>query len=150
MPTTSTFDNNAAAAAAATPAVAASAAVARLRGLLKLDAATCALMGVLLLAAGGWLASWTGLDAVVLTVAGGLLLPVAAFMAWTAGRSMMPAWALAVIVLGNLGWVAASLLLPVAGLLHPNGLGWAFLLGQAAVVLVLVGLEVRAANLSRR
>ena len=147
MNTTSTFDK----AAHRVPGPgAALVADSRLRGLLKLDAATCALMGVLLLVAAGWLAGWTGLDSFVLTVAGGLLLPVAAFMAWTAGRAAVPGWALAAIVLGNLGWVAASLLLPAAGLLRPNGLGWAFLLGQAAVVLVLAALEARAARFSRR
>jgi hypothetical protein len=45
------------------------------------------------------------------------------------------------LVAGNVLWVAASVLLPAAGLVAPNGLGWALLLGQAGVVAALAWLE---------
>ena len=49
-------------------------------------------------------------------------------------------------MLGNAGWVLASIALPVADLVHPNALGWAFVIGQAAVVALLAKLERDAAD----
>ncbi len=46
----------------------------------------------------------------------------------------------AVIAL-NAGWVAASLLLLLAGWVEPNGLGYAFILGQAGAVAVLAEMQ---------
>ncbi|MCH4541998.1 hypothetical protein [Ochrobactrum sp. POC9] len=50
------------------------------------------------------------------------------------------------IILGNGAWVAASLFLPVAGMIIPNLFGWTFLVGQAAAVTALTGLEIRASR----
>ena len=73
-------------------------------------------------------------------------MPVAAFMAACARAARVPAWAAALIVAGNLIWVAASLLLPLTGLIGPNAAGWVFLVGQAAAVAVLAKLELDAAR----
>ncbi|MGB5840045.1 MAG: hypothetical protein WBG98_06755, partial [Brucella anthropi] len=56
-------------------------------------------------------------------------------------------WAVNLVILGNGAWVAASLFLPVAGMIFPNLFGWVFLVGQAAAVTVLTWLEVRAARI---
>lgn len=120
----------------------ASAATLTLATLLRLDALTGLGMGILLLVAAGPVADITALPEVLLRWAGAALLPVAAFM-WLAASGRLPGrWPVSVIVLGNFGWVAASL--GVALVFAPNALGIAFLAVQAAVVLAFAVLEARA------
>ncbi len=107
--------------------------------ILRLDAITCLLMGALLLAAAGPVAALTALPQVLLFWAGVALFPVAAFMWLTASGRLPGRWPVMVVVLGNLGWVTASL--AVALMLSPNALGVVFLLGQAAAVLGFAVLE---------
>lgn len=115
-----------------------------LRGLLALDAVTCLVMGGLLLVAGGVLAPPLGLPHDLLFYAGLALLPVAAFMLAVAVPSAPPAAGVFVVVAGNWLWVAASLALPLFGLVSPTALGYAFLVIQAAAVAVLALAELRA------
>ena len=115
-----------------------------LRVLLAVDALTCLLTGTLLVLAASPLADFTAMPAALLNGAGLALLPIAAFMAFYATRGRVPGWALSVIVIGNVLWVLASVLLPLTGIIRPNGFGWVFLLGQAAVVAVLAVLESHA------
>jgi hypothetical protein len=115
-----------------------------LNGLLAIDAITCAAMGALLMVAAGPVAALTALPAPFLFWAGAVLLPIAAFMALSARLRPIPAAAAALVVLGNIGWVIASLLLPALGFVTPNALGWIFLAAQAAVVAVLATLEAQA------
>jgi hypothetical protein len=110
-----------------------------LRRVLALDAATCVGMGLLLLAATAPLATLLALPSALLFWAGLLLFPSAALMAAAAARPL-PALVWTVII-GNAAWVLASL--GVLGVLAPNAFGIAFVLGQAAVVLVLMVLERR-------
>lgn len=112
--------------------------------LLGADALTCAAMGALLLAAAGPVGSLTLLPQDLLRAAGGLLMPIAAFMAVFARARRVPRWASAVVVAGNAGWVVASVAL--LAVLAPNGLGVAFLLAQAGAVALLAWLEFRAAG----
>ncbi|MFZ6761391.1 MULTISPECIES: hypothetical protein [Acetobacterales] len=115
-----------------------------LRALLGLDALSCAGMGAVLLAAPSALGGWMALPPALLSGAGLALLPVAAFMAWLARGPGVPRWGLRLVVAGNLLWVAASLLLPLLGLVSPNAAGWAFLLGQAGFVGIMAWLEATA------
>lgn len=117
-----------------------------LQSILKLDAATCAAMGGLLILGSGPVAQLTKISAPLLFWAGLLLIPVAGFMAVCTLADRVPVSATIVVVAGNALWVLASLALPLAGLIVPNGLGWAFLLIQAAAVALLAGLEWRAAQ----
>lgn len=111
--------------------------------LLGLDALTCGGFGLLLLAASGPIGALTGLPGGLLFWVGLALLPVAGFMAWAARQASPPAWATALVVWGNLGWVVAS----VAVLfVYGNPLGVAFVLAQAAAVAVLALLEWRASR----
>lgn len=112
-----------------------------LRTILVFDAATCAIMGGLLVLASGPIAGLTGITGQLLFTAGLLLLPIAMFMAAFARAAPVPAWAVQVIVVGNVFWVLGSVILPVTGLIAPNGLGWSFLLMQALAVAVFAGLE---------
>lgn len=112
-----------------------------LRGVLGLDAATCVLMGGLLVLAAAPLAALLALPPALLFWAGVILFPCAALMAGTAAMRRPPAWLVWLVIAGNAAWVFASLGLLVV--LAPNALGVAFVLVQAAVVLVLLRLEWR-------
>lgn len=112
-----------------------------LQTILAFDAATCAAMGMLLVFASGPIAGLTAIPGSLLFFAGLLLVPIAAFMTIFTQTATVPAWAVQVIVAGNVFWVLGSVVLPITGLIAPNGLGWLFLLGQAAVVALFAGLE---------
>lgn len=117
-----------------------------LPNLLNLDALTCSIMGVGLIAASEPINEWTNLPAPFLLWAGILLLPIAAFMAASTRVAPVPNWAANIVIIGNCAWMIASLALPLAGLISPNPLGWALLGGQASVVAVLTFAEFRAGN----
>ena len=110
--------------------------------ILNLDAATCAAMGLLLLLAAQPIAGITAIPATLLIWAGALLIPIAIYMGLVARTGTGSALAVWLIILGNLGWVAASLAL--FGFIAPNGLGTALILAQALVVAALAWLEYRA------
>jgi len=115
------------------------AAAPNLRWVLGFDAATCLVMGVLLVAAAAPLASLVALPQALLFWAGIVLFPSAALMA---GAAALPRPALVwLVVLGNAAWVIASLGVLLA--LQPNALGIVFVLVQAAVVVALLVLERR-------
>jgi hypothetical protein len=115
-----------------------------LKSLLALDAATCAAMGAVLLLGSEPVAGVTQIPADLLFWAGVSLIPIAAFMAISVRTTPVPSWAATLAVVGNLSWVVASIFLPAAGLIAPNALGWAFLVGQAGVVAILAKLEFDA------
>lgn len=115
-----------------------------LKSLLALDATTCSAMGAVLLLGSTLIAKMTQIPASFLFWAGASLIPIAAFMAISSRTTPVLGWAATLVVLGNLLWVAASIFLPAAGLIAPNALGWAFLVGQAGVVAVLAKLEFDA------
>lgn len=115
-----------------------------LKPLLALDAATCAAMGALLLPGSAPIAELTRIPTSLLFWAGASLIPIAAFMAISSRTTPVPGWVAALVVLGNLSWVAASIFLPAVGLIAPNPLGWTFLVGQAGVVAILAKLEFDA------
>lgn len=117
-----------------------------LQTILKLDSATCALMGALLVSASGLVAGVTAIPANLLFWAGLLLLPVAAFMAVLAGTVSVPSLGAYLVIGGNLLWIVASLALPVAGVISPNVFGWILVLGQAIVVAGFVWVEWTAAQ----
>lgn len=110
-----------------------------LRTILLLDAATCAVMGAALALGAAPIARLTDIPPGLLLYAGLSLFPIAAFIAIVAMRPV-PAtvW---LVILGNLGWVAGSLLLLVSGWIAPNGLGYAFVAVQAIAVAVITKLE---------
>lgn len=117
-----------------------------LHTLLKLDAVTCFLMGLLLLLLADPITEFTRISPSVLTWAGLILLPVAVFMAAISRVAETPLWAAYLVVAGNAAWVILSVLLPASGMISPNELGWLFLIGQAAVVTLFAGLEWNSAQ----
>jgi hypothetical protein len=100
------------------------------------DAAASGATGLLLAAGAGVLASLLGLPEGLLRVAGLALLPYAAFVAWIGARKGgAPRNAVRAVVVINLLWALDSVLLLLFGPVSPNGLGVAFVLAQAVVVL---------------
>ncbi|KMK64692.1 hypothetical protein [Puniceibacterium sp. IMCC21224] len=112
-----------------------------LHKILALDAATCVAMGILLVCASGLIAGLTQIPGPFLLWAGVILLPVAGFMAACARLKAIPSWAVQAIVSGNIFWVVGSMILPMAGLINPNALGWVFLIMQSSVVAMFAALE---------
>lgn len=110
--------------------------------ILLLDAATCLLMGLLLATASSFVCSITALPQPLLFCAGLLLLPIGLFMAATAIWWLGSAAAVWLIIVGNAGWVIASLGLLM--IVTANGLGVVFVLAQALVVAMLAWVEYRA------
>ena len=102
------------------------------------DAVASGATGLLLAAASGPLAWLLGLPAPLLRGAGLVLLPYAILVAWLGMRAVPAPPLVRTVIAVNLFWVADSLLLalgPALFGLAPNGLGIAFVLAQAAVVL---------------
>ncbi len=100
------------------------------------DAAASGATGLLLAAGAGALAPLLGLPEGLLRAAGLLLLPYAAFVAWIGARNGgAPRNAVRAVVAVNLLWALDSVLLLAIGPVAPNGLGVAFVLAQALVVL---------------
>jgi hypothetical protein len=113
-----------------------------LRTVLKLDAACCMLMAALFLSAAGPLSRLLGTPPAVLTESGIVLAAVGAFIGWLGTRRQgMPAL-VGLVVAGNVGWVAASLL-SLALLLELTAVGVAAILAQAVAVLTFAALEWR-------
>ncbi len=100
------------------------------------DAAASGATGLLLAAGAGSLASLLGLPEGLLRFAGLALLPYAAFVARLGTRDGGAARnAVRAVVAVNLLWTLDSVLLLALGPVSPNGLGTAFVLAQALVVL---------------
>jgi hypothetical protein len=113
-----------------------------LQNVLLLDAATCVGAGALMAFGSKFVAGLTGIPAPLLYWAGLILFPCAALMIY-AGLQATPSRPIVwLIVLGNVGWVAASL--GVFAFIAPNALGYIFILAQAATVAVLALLEHNA------
>jgi hypothetical protein len=109
------------------------------RRVLFVDAATCVGTGLFLALLAAPLAPFLGLPAELLLYAGLALLPIAAFIAWVATREQMSAAGVWLVIIGNVGWVLASLALLFA--VSPTVLGYAFVIGQALIVAALAEME---------
>ena len=112
-----------------------------LRRVLLADAVSGLAMGLMLIAGAGMLEPLLGLPAALLREAGFILLPIAAFVGYTAIRqelSRRMVWAVVVI---NALWVVDSFVLLFSGWVSPTVLGQVFVAGQAVVVAVLAELE---------
>lgn len=114
-----------------------------LRAALALDAAASGVAGGVMLAGAGVLAPLLGLPAMLLTVAGTLLLPFALAVGLLARRAPPRGLAWAVVAV-NEAWVVASVALLVGPWVAPTALGVAFVLAQAGVVAVFALLQALA------
>jgi hypothetical protein len=120
-------------------------AVISLRRVLFVDAATCVASGLLMGAGARPLSDALQLPQPLLLEAGLLLFPIAAFIAFVAARASTSLLAVAMVVIGNLAWAAASVWVLASASFSPNRWGTAFVVLQAITVLVLSALEARGA-----
>jgi hypothetical protein len=119
-----------------------------LRRALMLDAVASGAAALLMIAGAGLLEGLLGLPAALVRGAGLVLVPYVAFVAFVATRVDIARPAVWSVIAANVLWAAASGLLLVSGWVAPNALGYAFVIGQAAVV-ALLG-ELQYVGLSRR
>ena len=121
-----------------------------LRLAFKLDAVASGALGALSLIAGTVLDDLLGIPLALLVPIGLFLMAYAAFV-WVVGtrRRISPtaAWA---VVAANLLWVAGSVVFVLAGWSPMTALGIAFVLAQAAAVLLFADLQVLGLRRVRR
>lgn len=112
-----------------------------LKNALALDAASCALFFALCAGATGTVAGLLGLPAAIVAAAGWICLPVAALLAFLALSPVRPL--LLAVVVGNTGWVLASLAVWLVHFDALTALGHAVIIAQAIAVELFVILEWR-------
>lgn len=112
-----------------------------LRQALIADAVASGALGLLLALGGHVSGPLLALPGSLLSAVGLVLLPWALAVGWLGRRASLPRLAAWAVIALNALWVVASLLL-LGGWLRPNGLGYLFVLGQAAVVLILLELQL--------
>jgi hypothetical protein len=112
-----------------------------LRRVLLVDAVSSGAMGIAMVAFAELLASLLQLPVELVSEAGIVLLPFAAFVGFVASRREPARSAVWIIIALNAVWVVNSIVLLFTGWAAPNALGYAFVIAQAAFVLVLADFE---------
>jgi hypothetical protein len=112
-----------------------------LRRVLIVDAVSSGAMGLGMIAFAELLAGLLQLPLDLISQAGIVLLPFAAFVGFVASRSEPSRLAVWMIIGLNVVWVVDSIVLLFTGWVAPNALGYAFVIGQAAVVLAFADFE---------
>ncbi|MDH1012204.1 hypothetical protein N5J43_21200 [Pseudomonas nicosulfuronedens] len=112
-----------------------------LRLTLKVDAIAGGAMGLLMALAAQPLGELFGLPFVLLLVAGIVLLPLALVLYWMSQQLALSRTGVCAVIALNALWVVESVALLVTGYVQPTALGYAFVIGQALVVLLLAELE---------
>ncbi|MFV3414802.1 hypothetical protein ACQCLI_25455 [Pseudomonas nitroreducens] len=112
-----------------------------LRLTLKVDAIAGGAMGLLMALAAQPLGELFGLPFVLLLVAGIVLLPLALVLYWMSQQPALSRIGVWAVIALNALWVVESVALLVTGYVQPTALGYAFVIGQALVVLLLAELE---------
>lgn len=115
-----------------------------IRRTLLLDAAMSGACAVLLIAGAGTLADLLGLPEDLLFISGLVLVPFVGMLVWLMRAGSPSAIGVRAIIAINVAWVAASAVLLVSGLVDPTPLGTAFVIVQAAAVLVFAELQIIA------
>jgi hypothetical protein len=113
-----------------------------LRQSLGIDALASGALGVLLAVGGGVLDELLGIPATVLVPVGVFLAAYAAGLWYLASKRQVSRPAVWVVVAGNLGWVAASVVAAAAGWWSPTTLGTVIVLAQAAAVALFAALQL--------
>lgn len=88
-----------------------------------------------------WLSRLLALPGEFLFGVGLVLIPLVTFLLWLSRRESMVRAAVYMVIGLNALWVVLSLLVLLSGWFTPNLLGYAFVIGQAVVVLVFIELE---------
>lgn len=120
-----------------------------LRMVLKLDAASCLGIAALVMPTAGMLQGPLGLEGGALSAAAASLIPIGLFILWLGTRRQAPAILVWMVIVGNLGWAAASLA-AAAGLPGITPLGQAAVAGQGLAVLALAIAEYAGLRSSQK
>jgi hypothetical protein len=120
-----------------------------LRRVLVVDAVASGASGIAMIGFAELLANLLQLPVDLISEAGIVLLPFAAFVGFVASRSEPARFAVWAIIALNVVWVVDSIVLLVAGWVAPNALGYAVVIAQAVGVLVLADLEYMGYRRSR-
>ncbi|MCE4069116.1 MULTISPECIES: hypothetical protein [Pseudomonas] len=112
-----------------------------LRLTLKADALAGGAMGLLMALAAQPLGQLLGLPFVLLLAAGIVLLPLALVLYWMSNQPALSRTGVWAVIALNALWVVESAALLVTGYVQPTALGYAFVIGQALVVLLFAELE---------
>ncbi|MCP8466880.1 hypothetical protein NK553_23275 [Pseudomonas sp. ZM23] len=112
-----------------------------LRLTLKADALAGGAIGLLMALAAQPLGELFGLPFILLLVAGIVLLPLALVLYWMSNQTVLPRTGVWAVIALNALWVLESIALLVTGYVQPTALGYAFVIGQALVVLLFAELE---------
>lgn len=112
-----------------------------LRRVLLIDAVSSGGMGVAMILFSALLADVLALPADLISQAGVVLIPFAAFVGYLATRAELSRLAVWSVIALNVVWAIDSFVLLMTGWVSPNALGYAFVIGQAVVVAVLADLE---------
>jgi hypothetical protein len=111
-----------------------------LRTVLKLDAASCLGMGTLVLLTADAVMGPFGIDSDLLAAAAAPLIPIGLFIMWLGTRSEAAPGLVWLVIAGNVGWTAASLI-TASSLAGITPIGMAMVSAQGLVVLVLAVAE---------
>jgi hypothetical protein len=112
-----------------------------LRRVLVVDAVSSGAMGLAMVAFAELLADLLQLPVDLISQAGIVLLPFAAFVGFVASRNEPSRFAVWAIIALNAVWVIDSIVLLFTGWVAPNALGYLFVIAQAAAVLLFADLE---------
>ena len=112
-----------------------------LRRVLVVDAVSSGAMGLAMVAFAELFADLLQLPLELISEAGIVLLPFAAFVGFVASRREPARIAVWAIIALNVVWVVDSIVLLFTGWVAPNALGYAFVIAQAAAVLVFADFE---------
>jgi hypothetical protein len=105
------------------------------------DAAASAALAVAQLLLPSMLASYLSLPGMLITETGIFLAGYALILVYLASTRYVWAAAVQVVVIGNVGWALACMLLAATRVVTPSALGIAFLLFQAGAVLLFAWLQ---------
>jgi hypothetical protein len=112
-----------------------------LRWALLADAIASGSTALLMILFSGALAQLLQIPAGLLLNAGLVLVPYVALVAYLGTRERLPRWTVWAVIGANILWALDSVLVALSGWFEPNGLGYAFIVGQATVVALFAELQ---------
>jgi hypothetical protein len=121
-----------------------------LRTALVADAVVSGGVAVLQLTAASWLSDLLSLPRTLLVESGAFLVAYTVLLVVLARSPRVPSAVVGIIVLGNIGWAVGCFALLAMGAPAPSRFGVAFVLVQAAAVLLFAALEYVGLSASER